>query len=326
MPTQQITKYEDLRKEVAQRYEQLHPDLKAALVSVDTAGAVYEIAKKFGLNIEKTGYLADIIGYTVIGIFPVADFMRNLKEMLGVDSTKAEEIAREVNNKIFLAIRDQLKKTHGEKWDERAITAAKQEAGITKSVLRDETTKPPMSTTPKNPWEIKPDGLQKMVAEVKSVIPPTPVSGIKEPALRAETVKAAEAEVKKAALVPPEMSKTREAPQPAPMAKGVAVLKEIKPLQPTTRNIQPTITPTKPITYNRQPATPTKLETVSPAGLPIMKEARKLIQTPELSKPTINNQQSVAPPTKPTIDNLQPTTPATPTQKYNADPYREPIE
>lgn len=358
-----LNQYDDLRKEVAQRYEQLHPDLKAALVSVDTAGAVYEIAKKFGLNIEKTGYLADVIGYTIIGLLPVADFINNLKDTLGIDGAKAEEIAREVNAKIFLAIREQLKKTHGEKWDERGFHEQARTATTNSREQQSEQPRtaptPQTPTTPKSPWEIRPDGFDrgKPVAETKSVIPPTPVLSIKDQVLRTETAKAAEAEVKKAVLVPPELPKTREAPQPTQITKGVEVLKEIRPAGASgelgIRNKEIGIT-------EAPKATP-------PIGLPIMKEAEKLMQTPELSKPTTDNLQQITPPqpkqttnnqqpttptmpkatppavlpiqqpttynkqlttppTKPTTDNKQPITPPTSTQKYTADPYREPIE
>lgn len=336
-----INQYDDLRKEVAQRYEQLHPDLKTALVSVDTAGAVYEIGKKFGLDIEQTGYLADVIGYTIIGLLPVADFVYNLKDTIGIDSAKASEIAREVNNKIFLAIRARLKEMHGEKWDERAML--KQEVSITKSVLRDETTKQEVSikeqearTTPKSPWEIKPDGFNhaKMTPE-KSVVPPQKT----ELQSTGQEVSIKEQEVgNEVKTIPPELPKTREVPQPAPMMRGAEVLREIRPAGATNE---------LGITNKELEAKPTITIPTPPAGLPIKNELG--IKPVELE---IANKESGAKPTELRIMNKElgaistipdaiqqipaqqksqetptPTQPqSAASQKYPIDPYREPIE
>jgi hypothetical protein len=340
IPSPITTKYDDLRKEVAQRYEKLHPDVKAALVSVDTAGAVYEIGKKFGFNIEKTGYLADVIGYTIIGLLPVADFINNIKDMLGVDNAKAEEIAREVNMKIFLAIRDRLKEMHGEKWDERAMMNAPKEGVRNKESggaptetgsknkelgIRETTPASPAPTAPKSPWEIRPDGFRQETQDArhetleKSVIPPTsqPTTPSAQPITN-----------NLPPTTSPETAKTREAPQPTPATGRPEVLREIRPLQQlTTDNRQP-ITNQQPTTNNKQQTTASKV--TPPTNLPFMKEVEKLTQTPELQRgqPTTNNRQPTTPLTKPTIDNQQPTTttPTIPAQKYSTDPYREPIE
>lgn len=345
MAIPQLNQYDDLRKEVARRYEQLHPDLKAALVSVDTAGAVYEIGKKFGLNIEKTGYLADVIGYTIIGFLPVADFINNLKDALGIDGAKAEEIAREVNAKIFLAIREQLKKTHGEKWDERAMMPqeTRDKGQGTRETTPTTTTTP---QTPKSPWEIRPDGFQKTTPEIKSVIPPLlkPITDNLP-----QTTKAAEAELKK--MQPPEPPKTREAPQPAPMTRDIEVLKEIKPSgiearleasikkqeveNETTIQQTPAGLPTAPIrqeisiakqeakpeiSSNEQvPMTETITKPQPPAMLPIT-EIRKQEAKPEIS----SKEQKAAPATNINIKEQVSRT-ETPKKQYEMDPYREPI-
>jgi predicted RNA-binding protein with RPS1 domain len=349
IPSPITTKYDDLRKEVAQRYEKLHPDVKAALVSVDTAGAVYEIGKKFGFNIEKTGYLADVIGYTIIGLLPVADFINNIKDMLGVDNAKAEEIAREVNMKIFLAIRDRLKEMHGEKWDERAMTAtqetrsknqeARTETPTTESKIKNQESKT-TPTTPKSPWEIRPDGFRQETQDArhetleKSVIPPTsqPTTNNRQPTtttlMEPTTPSAQPITNNLPPTTSPETAKTREAPQPTPATGRPEVLREIRPLQQlTTDNRQP-ITNQQPTTNNKQQTTASKV--TPPTNLPFMKEVEKLTQTPELQRgqPTTNNRQPTTPLTKPTINSQQPTTttPTIPAQKYSTDPYREPIE
>ncbi len=118
----------DIQEELLNRYEALPQDLKETMMSVETAETIFEIGKKFGLNIEKTGKLAEEIGFVILGIIPSKDFVGNLKDILEVDADKALGVASEVNHRIFLKIRDTLKTIHGVHWidqlGEKPIDAA----------------------------------------------------------------------------------------------------------------------------------------------------------------------------------------------------------
>lgn len=345
MAIPQLDQYDDLRKEVARRYEQLHPDVKAALVSVDTAGAVYEIGKKFGLNIEKTGYLADVIGYTIIGLLPVNDFVNNLKDIVEIDGAKAEEIAREVNSKIFFAIRARLKEMHGEKWDERAIT---QESGIRNKELgiTETPTKPtpPVSavpTAPKLPWEIRPDGfgreasIKEQEVRERSVVPPMKRELEIMNKEFGETAKTAEAGIKQETrdrrqeTIPPEVPKTREAPQPAPVAQGSGVLREIRP---TGIEMKPEASIKKQEVRATEQEARSKEQRVGdgtkapqpPTGLPFIKEVEQLTKTPEIEAGI--KKQEVRATAQQEITKMPQPLAKTPDGRYATDPYREPIE
>lgn len=368
MPKQQNT----IQEEAMRRYDALPDELKQAMSSIASAETIYGIGKKFALNVEETGNLASLIGYTILGMAPIAKLTDSIKDVTGADNAKAAEIASEVNAKIFAAIREQLKKTHGEKWDERALGREtrdrRQETGLEPMKPTAPVAPAPAApTAPKSPWEIRPDGMRRETGDKrqdtwgKSVVPP--VSQLTTNNLQ-PTTKTAEAEVKQETrdkrqeITPPEPPKTREAPQPVPAPRAPEVLKEIRPLQPTTYNQQPTIT--------QKPEMP---KAAPPAGLPFMKEVGKLTQTPELQKLMIDNVSPIistgkseapqppqpAPAPKPeagimnkelgireTVKTDQPQAPqpvpapkpqaplqapaSMPTQKYAADPYREPIE
>lgn len=327
------------QEEAIRRYDALPDELKQVMSSVASAETIYGIGKKFGLNVEETGNLASLIGYTVLGMVSIAKFIDSIKDVTGADNAKAAEIAREVNAKIFLAIREQLKKTHGEKWDERALREPITDnlRPITMPTIKptidnqQPTTK--MSAAPKSPWEIRPDGLGKLREQPRTVVPPVsqPTTNNLQP------TKAVEAEIKKAALMQSEPPKTREAPQPAPAPRAPEVLKEIKPVgQPTTNNRQPA-------TEKPPTSKPETSKAASSRGLPVVQKAETLMRTPELNKPITNNKQPTTetppmplppqpvsapkPPTPQAISQPIPATPAsTSAQKYAVDPYREPIE
>ncbi|MBU6415069.1 hypothetical protein KGQ34_02420 [Patescibacteria group bacterium] len=106
----------DIQEELLKRYEALPQDLKEIMMSVETAEIIFEIGKKFGLNIEKTGKLAEEIGFVILGVVPSKDFVKNLKDILEVDEDKALGVASEANHRIFLKIRDTLKTMHGVRW------------------------------------------------------------------------------------------------------------------------------------------------------------------------------------------------------------------
>lgn len=111
----------DIQEELLNRYEALPQDLKETMMSVETAETIFEIGKKFGLNIEKTGKLAEEIGFVILGVIPSKDFVADLKEILEVDAEKALNVASEINHRIFLKIRDALKTMHGVRWVDQIV-------------------------------------------------------------------------------------------------------------------------------------------------------------------------------------------------------------
>lgn len=101
---------------ILKRYESFPPDVKDALMGITTADAIYEIGIKAHLNIEQTGLLAEEIGLITLGFVPAANFISDLKSTLGINEEKAQEIAEEANARVFLPIRESLKRIHGASW------------------------------------------------------------------------------------------------------------------------------------------------------------------------------------------------------------------
>lgn len=99
-------------QEIEEQYQKLPDALKLAMVSSDIANTIVAIGKKFGLTIEKIGFLSDETAYVVLGLMRPNEFVAALAESLEIPADKAKEVALAVNSQIFSRLREDLKKTH----------------------------------------------------------------------------------------------------------------------------------------------------------------------------------------------------------------------
>ena len=93
----------------------LPPELKEALGKIPLSEVVYEIGKSNSLQIDEVGTLGEIVGEFILGYIDPPEFASEIRERTGVDSEKGGRIAREINTKIFLPIRESLRRTIGAK-------------------------------------------------------------------------------------------------------------------------------------------------------------------------------------------------------------------
>lgn len=98
------------QEQLETKYQKLPEDVREVMVRAETANAVGNIAKKYNLHIDQAGELADEIGLTMLGLTKSEDFLSHIKNRLQIDQTTAEQITREVNEQIFLPIRESLQK------------------------------------------------------------------------------------------------------------------------------------------------------------------------------------------------------------------------
>ena len=98
-----------------EKYRMLPKGIKRTMYSLDIHDIVKSITDKYKLHIDTAGILDDEIMYAIIGITKVSDFIRNLKTQLKLPDEKVNAIAKDVNEKIFLQIRKELKKVSEEK-------------------------------------------------------------------------------------------------------------------------------------------------------------------------------------------------------------------
>lgn len=92
-----------------EKYKQLPEVVKNAMGSVDRGNLIKSIAEKHQMHIDQAGLLLEEIMYVTLGIEKTSDFIRNLKVHLRIPENKVNVIAGDVNEKIFLPVREALK-------------------------------------------------------------------------------------------------------------------------------------------------------------------------------------------------------------------------
>ncbi len=91
-------------------YQGLPEDLKDIIASVDSTTIIQDVGGKYNLHIDQIGELGSETGLVLMGITPPAQFVTNLASRMKVDRLIANEIANEINEKIFSRVRESLKK------------------------------------------------------------------------------------------------------------------------------------------------------------------------------------------------------------------------
>ncbi|MBI2639703.1 MAG: hypothetical protein HYW90_02305 [Candidatus Sungbacteria bacterium] len=328
------------------RYESLPEDLKQALMGVETAGELYKIGKNANLSVEKIGRLAEEVGLIILGLTPSQNFISDLKQMLEVPQEKAEEVASEVNTRIFLPIRESLKRLHGASWSEGItklpVTAERPRSAFDEGKKAPAFSLPPaFQKEPASPSQAKPE-IKKPVmppplaAPIEKIsLQPTTPSTPKEPLIiqpmggaSAITRPAPDRGVFKNEIRPPSLipAERKPVPPPPPIIQPPQVRvaapdtkSEIKKIQTPTPPPPPPVPPKIPIFEK-----PALLTPPEPLGQPsslksIEPRAKDLKPSPvPAERPWgVREDKEV----KPSVQ-IPPSTPSQP----GFDPYREPLE
>jgi len=101
--------YEELKK----KYDALPDDIREAMSSVDIAQSVENIGKSHSLHVDQIGQLMDEVSFIMLGLMHPSDFISNIQKSLEIDNQVAQEITKDINEKIFRPIKASLLSIHG---------------------------------------------------------------------------------------------------------------------------------------------------------------------------------------------------------------------
>lgn len=100
---------EETKKTLAERFDALPKSVQEVITSSHYEESLVEISKKHDLSIEQMGALEIETTMVMMGLAPAKDFARNIEKQLKIETGKAYEIEKEINEKVFLRIKDLLK-------------------------------------------------------------------------------------------------------------------------------------------------------------------------------------------------------------------------
>lgn len=237
---------EQLQQAVVSRYQELPEDLKSAMMSVSSAEIVYEIGKRYNLDIEKIGILAEEVGYIMLGLVEADNFVSDIKKLLVLEEGPALEIAREVNNKIFLPVRETLKNIYGDNFPENITATEPKPKEEPAGIISQAAARPPESLPVQTPEEPAEAALEEPEPEKTETEEPAPApSAVEGPA--PEPIPASKPEPPAGLPIAPLAPSTVEGLAPAPIVKLPEVEEELKPKEEPKPSLMPSLPKQKPL-------------------------------------------------------------------------------
>ncbi len=116
---------ENTTKMIKERFDLLPESIQELIISSNYQDTLIEIGKKYQLNVEQLGMLEQETTLVMMGLTPTKDFETELTNELNVDKMKGNQIVTEINEKIFLTIRDLLKLMYTPEGEEPSVEEEK---------------------------------------------------------------------------------------------------------------------------------------------------------------------------------------------------------
>ncbi|SRR3989338_686629 len=95
-------------QQLREYYKKLPADIKEVVGSSELSEKIIQLGETHHLHIDKVGQLSDEVGLTLLGLTKPDDFVKNIATRLKIDQPTAEAITAEINQAIFLPIRESL--------------------------------------------------------------------------------------------------------------------------------------------------------------------------------------------------------------------------
>lgn len=279
------------QQQIDEQYQKLPLALREAAYGSDIANKIYEIGQKFALTIEEMGFLAEEATYVILGLVRPENFARQLEERLKTDDEEAAEIVKEINQQIFLPLREALKLAHNVDITEKAISTKPTELSASELLA---------PTTPPRP-----------VAPA-TIIPKEEVEKIKKEFSRKPFVSPVAEE--KLPKIPPPPPPPRPIEVPTRDKQGISEIQKTEPIPPPPPINKPKITPID----LRQGVKPRPTPPEVMRGVIFAPPAKKPAEPAPSQKPTEPKAQEI------TVPELKPQEKKPLIRSF--DPYREPME
>ena len=99
---------DSIQNQIEQRMAELPQDVRDVVLSSQLGERLREIGQKHGLHIDQIGVLEDEVMLVMLGFFEPEDFNNQIANQLHLSTLDATAIAQEINQVIFLPIRESM--------------------------------------------------------------------------------------------------------------------------------------------------------------------------------------------------------------------------
>ena len=117
MPTlSQMKKAQEIKDPLIKKrylkYFQLPQDLQQIMFTEETANKIHQAGKKNNLNENQLWWASHTAGMIILGETNIINFVKTLQEKCKLTEEPARQLARDINQAIFLPVKEDLKKIH----------------------------------------------------------------------------------------------------------------------------------------------------------------------------------------------------------------------
>lgn len=100
---------EEIQKQIEQRINELPSDIQRAVLSSDYNEKIRIIGEASGLHIDQIQELSDFTMLMMLGFMKEDDYRKELTTVFGGNTNMTEKVLKDVNQQIFLSIRESMK-------------------------------------------------------------------------------------------------------------------------------------------------------------------------------------------------------------------------
>ena len=101
-------------EEIQKKFDSLPSDIKSLVYGADMLNLIQRVGEKYKLHVDQIGILETETADIMTGFSKPDEFVKNLMSSLSVDKTQADNIAKDINEGLFLKIRESLKRLYSE--------------------------------------------------------------------------------------------------------------------------------------------------------------------------------------------------------------------
>lgn len=101
-----------LMKKKYLKFFQLPQKLRQAIPAVETSDQIRGVAEKNNLNSKQLWNFSYIVGMILLGETNITEFVKEIQEKCGMKEEPARQVARDINQIVFLPLKEELKKIH----------------------------------------------------------------------------------------------------------------------------------------------------------------------------------------------------------------------